>query len=218
MIKACAINVGVVDLNVDEVPLACAPFQVTVALYRVGPGRLARNVMSRVAICIGRQERSDFLSNRRVEKALGNQGYDLVTFVTPCESRRRASSDRNRKRRGGSGPMYPAHKDLPVGLRCGSEDRRLSDLVKVDCAAVATLTPEGLAPGNRDRARAMGRMVLTIFAGMAEFERELINEITTSGRVQAKARGVRFGRPPKSIGEQVSPARRQGGRQQNPVS
>jgi len=40
-----------------------------------------------------------------------------------------------------------------------------------------------------------GRMVLTIFAGMAEFERELTNEITTSERVQAKARGVRFGRP-----------------------
>jgi DNA invertase Pin-like site-specific DNA recombinase len=48
-----------------------------------------------------------------------------------------------------------------------------------------------------------GRMVLTIFAGMAEFERELINERTSSGRVQAKARGVRFGRPPKLTGEQI---------------
>ena len=48
-----------------------------------------------------------------------------------------------------------------------------------------------------------GRMVLTIFAGMAEFERDLINERTSSGRVQAKARGVRFGRPPKLTGEQI---------------
>ena len=46
-------------------------------------------------------------------------------------------------------------------------------------------------------------MVLTIFAGMAEFERDLINERTSSGRVQAKARGVRFGRPPKLTGEQI---------------
>jgi DNA invertase Pin-like site-specific DNA recombinase len=53
-----------------------------------------------------------------------------------------------------------------------------------------------------------GRMVLTIFAGMAEFERELINERTSSGRLQAKARGVRFGRPPKLTGEQIKLAHR----------
>ncbi len=48
-----------------------------------------------------------------------------------------------------------------------------------------------------------GQMVLTVFAGMAEFERELIKERTSSGRVQAKARGVRFGRPLKLTGEQI---------------
>jgi DNA invertase Pin-like site-specific DNA recombinase len=53
-----------------------------------------------------------------------------------------------------------------------------------------------------------GRMVLTIFAGMAEFERDLINERTSSGRIQAKARGVRFGRPPKLTGEQIKLAHR----------
>jgi len=51
-------------------------------------------------------------------------------------------------------------------------------------------------------------MVLTIFAGVAEFERELINERTSSGRLQAKARGVRFGRPPKLTGEQIKLAHR----------
>ena len=40
-----------------------------------------------------------------------------------------------------------------------------------------------------------GRMVLTVFAGMADFERSLIVERTGAGRIAAKARGVRFGRP-----------------------
>lgn len=49
-----------------------------------------------------------------------------------------------------------------------------------------------------------GRMVLTVFAGIAEFERELIYQRTSSGRVAAKARGVRFGRPPKLTSDQVA--------------
>jgi DNA invertase Pin-like site-specific DNA recombinase len=48
-----------------------------------------------------------------------------------------------------------------------------------------------------------GRMVLTVFAGIAEFERELIHERTRTGRVAAQARGVRFGRPPKLTGDQI---------------
>lgn len=52
-----------------------------------------------------------------------------------------------------------------------------------------------------------GRMVLTVFAGIAEFERELI-ERTHSGRVAAKARGVRFGRPPKLTADQIALAQR----------
>ena len=51
-------------------------------------------------------------------------------------------------------------------------------------------------------------MVLTIFAGIAEFERELIQERTGSGRVAAKARGVRFGRPTKLSGDQIKLAQR----------
>jgi hypothetical protein len=42
-----------------------------------------------------------------------------------------------------------------------------------------------------------GRMVMTIFAGIAEFERTLILSRTTDGRMAAKARGVTFGRPKK---------------------
>lgn len=42
-----------------------------------------------------------------------------------------------------------------------------------------------------------GKMILTVFAGIAEFERDLICERTRIGRESAKRRGVRFGRPPK---------------------
>ena len=42
-----------------------------------------------------------------------------------------------------------------------------------------------------------GKMIMTVFAGIAEFERDLIRERTGVGRIAAKARGVRFGRPPK---------------------
>ena len=49
-----------------------------------------------------------------------------------------------------------------------------------------------------------GRMVLTVFAGIAEFERALIHQRTSTGRIAAKARGVRFGRPPKLTTEQIA--------------
>jgi DNA invertase Pin-like site-specific DNA recombinase len=47
-----------------------------------------------------------------------------------------------------------------------------------------------------------GKMIMTIFAGIAEFERELIKERTVLGRQLAKTRGVRFGRPTKLNSEQ----------------
>jgi DNA invertase Pin-like site-specific DNA recombinase len=53
-----------------------------------------------------------------------------------------------------------------------------------------------------------GRMVLTVFAGIAEFERELIQERTRAGRTAAQARGVRFGRPPKLTADRIALARR----------
>ena len=42
-----------------------------------------------------------------------------------------------------------------------------------------------------------GKMILTVFAGIAEFERDLIVERTASGRMAAQSRGVKFGRPSK---------------------
>jgi DNA invertase Pin-like site-specific DNA recombinase len=46
-----------------------------------------------------------------------------------------------------------------------------------------------------DTTCAHGRLMVTVLAGLAEFERELILARTSDGRARAKARGVRFGRP-----------------------
>jgi DNA invertase Pin-like site-specific DNA recombinase len=46
-----------------------------------------------------------------------------------------------------------------------------------------------------DTTNAHGRLMVTILAGLAEFERELILARTSDGRTRAKARGVKFGRP-----------------------
>ena len=54
-----------------------------------------------------------------------------------------------------------------------------------------------LAEPWADTTSPAGRMVLTVFAGIAEFERELIRLRTDEGRQAAKKRGVTFGRPPK---------------------
>jgi DNA invertase Pin-like site-specific DNA recombinase len=42
-----------------------------------------------------------------------------------------------------------------------------------------------------------GRLMLTVLAGLAEFERDLIRARTGEGRARAVARGVKMGRPPK---------------------
>ena len=53
-----------------------------------------------------------------------------------------------------------------------------------------------------------GKMIMTIFSGIAEFERDLIRERTGAGREAAKKRGVQFGRPRKLNAEQVQLVRR----------
>jgi DNA invertase Pin-like site-specific DNA recombinase len=47
-----------------------------------------------------------------------------------------------------------------------------------------------------------GRLMLTILAGLAEFERSLILSRTSEGRERAKSRGVRMGRRPKLTAHQ----------------
>ena len=45
-----------------------------------------------------------------------------------------------------------------------------------------------------DTTSSMGKFLLTVFAGLSELERNLINERTDDGRISAQNRGVKFGR------------------------
>jgi len=51
-----------------------------------------------------------------------------------------------------------------------------------------------------------GRLMVTVLAGLAEFERALILARTGEGRQRAMARGVRFGRKPKLTEHQAAEA------------
>lgn len=64
-----------------------------------------------------------------------------------------------------------------------------------------------LAEPWADTTTPAGRMVLTVFAGIAEFERALIIDRTKSGRNAAKARGVKFGPRPTLTPAQIDHAR-----------
>jgi DNA invertase Pin-like site-specific DNA recombinase len=51
-----------------------------------------------------------------------------------------------------------------------------------------------------------GRLLMVVLGGLAEFERDLIAACTGEGRARAKARGVKFGRPPALTPHQRSEA------------
>ncbi len=98
--------------------------------------------------------------------------------------------------------------DVVVITRLDRLARSTRDLL--DIAERLDATEAGLrslAEPWADTTSPAGRMVLTIFAGIAEFERSLIHERTSSGRAAAKAKGVRFGRPPALSAEQIVIAR-----------
>ena len=65
-----------------------------------------------------------------------------------------------------------------------------------------------LAEPWSDTTSPAGRMVLNAFAGINEFERALIRQRTSRGRIAAKARGVQFDRPNKLGLEQIALGRR----------
>lgn len=48
---------------------------------------------------------------------------------------------------------------------------------------------------NIDTSSTTGKLIMHIFASLAEFERDLIRERSAEGRREAKKKGVRFGRP-----------------------
>jgi DNA invertase Pin-like site-specific DNA recombinase len=76
--------------------------------------------------------------------------------------------------------------------------RSTRDLLNIlDAIGKAGAGFKSLADVWADTTTPHGRLMLTILGGLAEFERELIRARTSDGRSRAKAKGVKFGRPPK---------------------
>ena len=69
----------------------------------------------------------------------------------------------------------------------------LHTLKELEARRVSMITMNGL---TFDLSTPHGRMMATILAGIADFERELIQERIRSGIAAARARGRRFGRQP----------------------
>lgn len=79
--------------------------------------------------------------------------------------------------------------------RLGRSTRELLDLIERISAAGAAF--RSLGDPLWDTSSSQGRLLSTLLAAIAEFERELIKERTGDGRKRAQAAGVKFGRKPK---------------------
>jgi DNA invertase Pin-like site-specific DNA recombinase len=88
--------------------------------------------------------------------------------------------------------------DVLVVTRLDRLARSTRDLLNVlDAVAKAGAGFRSLKDTWADTTTPHGRLMLTVLAGLAEFERSLIMARTGEGRARAKARGVKLGRPPK---------------------
>jgi DNA invertase Pin-like site-specific DNA recombinase len=79
--------------------------------------------------------------------------------------------------------------------RLGRSTRELLDLIERISKAGAAF--RSLGDPLFDTTGAQGRLLVTMLAAIAEFERELIRERTGEGRKRAMAAGVKFGRKRK---------------------
>ena len=86
--------------------------------------------------------------------------------------------------------------DVLVVTRLDRLARSTRDLLNiVDAITKVGAGFKSLADAWADTTTPHGRLMLTVLAGLAEFERELIRDRTSDGRARAKASGVKFGRP-----------------------
>ena len=90
--------------------------------------------------------------------------------------------------------------------RLARSTRNLLEIVETIGAAGARF--QSLSEPWANTTTHAGKMIMTVFAGIAEFERDLIRERTGAGRADAKKRGVRFGRPKKMNADQRDLAQR----------
>jgi DNA invertase Pin-like site-specific DNA recombinase len=79
--------------------------------------------------------------------------------------------------------------------RLGRSTRELLDLIEHIGAAGASF--RSLGDPLWDTGSSQGRLLSTLLAAIAEFERDLIRERTGEGRRRAQANGIKFGRKPK---------------------
>ena len=79
--------------------------------------------------------------------------------------------------------------------RLGRSTRELLELIERISKAGAAF--RSLGDPLWDTSSSQGRLLSTLLAAIAEFERELIRESTGEGRKRAMANGVKFGRKPK---------------------
>jgi DNA invertase Pin-like site-specific DNA recombinase len=79
--------------------------------------------------------------------------------------------------------------------RLGRSTRELLDLIERISKAGASF--RSLGDPLWDTSSSQGRLLSTLLAAIAEFERDLIKERTGEGRKRAQAAGVKFGRKPK---------------------
>jgi DNA invertase Pin-like site-specific DNA recombinase len=78
----------------------------------------------------------------------------------------------------------------------------LHDLDANECGFVS------LGEGWCDTTTSVGRLIIAIMAGIAQFERELIRQRCDEGLERARANGVKFGRKPKLSAFQIDEAKR----------
>jgi DNA invertase Pin-like site-specific DNA recombinase len=79
--------------------------------------------------------------------------------------------------------------------RLGRSTRELLDLIERIGKAGASF--RSLGDPLWDTSSSQGRLLSTLLAAIADFERDLIRERTGAGRERAMAAGVKFGRKPK---------------------
>jgi DNA invertase Pin-like site-specific DNA recombinase len=123
-----------------------------------------------------------------------------------------------REKVSGAGPHRPEFQRMLDQIRAGDTivvwkldrlARSTRDLLEsMDTIRQAGGKFQSLSEPWADTTTPAGKMIMTIFAGIAEFERGLIRERTGAGREAARKRGVRFGRPRKLTPEQENLARR----------
>src|SRR5262252_1673599 len=86
--------------------------------------------------------------------------------------------------------------DVLIVTRLDRLARSTRDLLNVlDTVGKAGAGFKSLGDAWADTTTPHGRLMVTILAGLAEFERELIKARTGEGRARAKANGVHMGRP-----------------------